>query len=363
MTRPSNEYHIEVDTVEKNEWEKLLPLFDDATLYQTWSYGAIRWGGKNLSHLVLRKGNQIVGLAQVAIKKAPLIRAGIAYVPWGPLWQKKEGEDNSEHFLQSIKALKDEYAFKRGLLLRIAPHCIENEHTGNIPLMFDEEGFSRNASALRYRTFLLDISPPLEEIRKRLNQKWRNQLNRSEKNGLEIMDGNSNELYQIFLDLQREMLERKQFEPGVDYSEFRKIQNDLPEHLKMKIIICLHEGEPVSATIGSAIGNTGIYLLGATGDRGLQLKGAYLSQWIMIQWMKDKGCRWYDLGGINPDKNPGVYHFKAGLSGTDVYHIGQFEISQNRLSKLAVTGLQGLKNQRLILNRQKKRDSQSNVSM
>jgi lipid II:glycine glycyltransferase (peptidoglycan interpeptide bridge formation enzyme) len=340
----SHEYQVEIDKVGKNEWENLLPHFDDATIYQTWSYGAVRWGEKYISHLVLKKDNQVVGLAQSTIMKAPFIRAGIAYIPWGPLWQKKEGENNFEHFQHLMKALKDEYALRRGLLLRINSHYVENEGDNDICSILKGEGFKKDASSSRYRTFLVDISHTLPEIRKKLDQKWRNQLNRSEKNSLTIVEGNSDELYQIFLNLQNEMLERKRYEPGVDYGEFKEIQKDLPEHLKMRVIICEYEGEPVTATIGSAIGNTGIYLLGATGDKGLQLKGAYLTQWLMIRWMKEQSCHWYDLGGINPEKNPGVYHFKAGLSGTDKSHIGQFELCQNILSSQFVFLSNRLKN-------------------
>jgi len=343
MVQTSNEYQVEIDKVGKSEWNNLLPQFDDATIYQTWSYGAVRWGENNLSHLVLRKGNQVVGLAQATIKKAPFLKAGIAYIPWGPLWQKKEEEKNFENFRYLIRALKDEYALRRGLLLRITPNIVEDECDKDVDLLLYNEGFQKDASSSRYHTFLVDISPTLPEIRKKLDQKWRNQLNRSEKNGLTIVEGNNDALYQMFLNLQNEMLERKKYEPGVDYDEFRKIQEDLPEHLKMRVIICLYENEPVTATIGSAIGNTGIYLLGATGNKGLQLKGAYLSQWLMIQWMKDRGCLWYDLGGINPEKNPGVYHFKAGLSGSDVHHVGQFEIFQSIFSKQIVKNMEGLR--------------------
>ena len=132
------------------------------------------------------------------------------------------------------------------------------------------------------------------------------------------------------------MLDRKEYLPGVDYDEFREIQKDLPEPQKMRISVCEFQGKPVSTSIGSAIGNTGIYLLGATGTEGLNLKGSYLLQWRMIEWFKEKGCRWYDLGGINPEKNPGVYHFKAGLSGVDICHIGQFEVCKSSISSFLV---------------------------
>jgi len=68
----------------------------------------------------------------------------------------------------------------------------------------------------------------------------------------------------------------------------------------------------------------------------MKTKGSYLLQWRAIQWLKGKGCRWYDLGGINPETNPGVYHFKAGLSGIDVHHIGIYESCNNFLSSQLV---------------------------
>jgi hypothetical protein len=69
------------------------------------------------------------------------------------------------------------------------------------------------------------------------------------------------------------------------------------------------------------MGDSGIYLLGATSDAGLTSKGAYLLQWTVIQWLKENGFRWYDLGGIDPERNPGVYRFKRGMSGSDISQI------------------------------------------
>ena len=44
-------------------------------------------------------------------------------------------------------------------------------------------------------------------------------------------------------------------------------------------------------------------------------------QWTLIKWLKERGVRWYDLGGIDPEGNPGVYSFKRGFSGIDVTQI------------------------------------------
>lgn len=334
----TSEYRIEIDTISKDEWTELLLQFDDATIYQTWSYGATRWNRKNLSHLIVKINEEVIGISQVAIKKLPFVGAGIAYIPWGPLWQKKKEERNYENLRATIKALKEEYVSHRGLFLRIMPNIIEDRSndTDKALSILEDAGFRQNSSLLPYRTFIVDLSPSLSDIRKKLDQKWRNQLNRSEKNELSFIEGDSDELYKIFLSLQGEMRGRKKYDPGVDYDEFREIQKDLSDPVKMKIIVCEYQGAPVTATIVSDIGDTGIYLFGATGDKGLKLKGAYLSQWLMIQWLKEKGCRWYDLGGIDPERNPGVYHFKAGLSGKEVYHIGQFEMCKSILSNMSI---------------------------
>ncbi len=86
------------------------------------------------------------------------------------------------------------------------------------------------------------------------------------------------------------------------------------------------------ALVASAIGDSAIYLLGATSDAGLHSKGAYLLHWHLIDWLKAKGTRWYDLGGIDPERNPGVYQFKKGFSGADVCQIEPLVMYESAVS-------------------------------
>jgi hypothetical protein len=53
----------------------------------------------------------------------------------------------------------------------------------------------------------------------------------------------------------------------------------------------------------------------------------------LIGWLKERGVRWYDLGGIDPEGNPGVYHFKKGFSGMDVSQISPLVASESVLSR------------------------------
>lgn len=321
-TPPS--FRVKADDIGRAEWDSYLAEFDDASIYQTSAYGAARWGEKRLRRLVLENGEGSIGIAQVAVVSLPVIRVGIAYVPWGPLWERKGSSPELERFRSILRALKEEYVFKRGLLLRIAPPVSEEEGPEILEMLIDE-GFTHFASG--YRTLLLDLSPDLQTLRKQLDQKWRNQLNRAEKNELTLHEGSGDDIYDVFFELYRQMLDRKQFRTNVDVEVFRAVQKALPEPQKMRILVCKSEGKPIAAMVGSCIGNRGIYLLGASSNDGNQKKGSYLLQWRMIEWLKEQGCRRYDLGGIDPVGNPGVYHFKCGISDREVFHVGQYELS------------------------------------
>jgi len=101
--------------------------------------------------------------------------------------------------------------------------------------------------------------------------------------------------------------------------------------------------------VASAIGDSAIYLLGATSDDGLDSKGAYLLQWTLIEWLRNSGVKQYDLGGIDPEVNPGVYHFKKGFSGSDVCQLNPFIASSSALSSGMVRA--GLAVQRTLKGR------------
>ena len=115
-----------------------------------------------------------------------------------------------------------------------------------------------------------------------------------------------------------------------------RIQADLPETHRMRILICEQEGIPVASVVASVMGDSAIYVLGATSDKGLDAKGSYLLQWTLIQWLKERGVRRYDLGGIDPQQNPGVYHFKRGLSGADVCQLSPLVACENTVSSAVV---------------------------
>lgn len=330
-------WQVEVDRTTPSEWSQMLDLFDDANLYQTWSYGEIRWGAQSLSHLVLKRAGEVQALAQVRIIRPTPFKFGMAYLRWGPLHKRRERPYDLEVLACMANALEQEYVGKRKLFLRILPNVFANTPCAtNFQSAFGRFKVETPQKNDHYRTFLVDLSPSIEELRKRLDKKWRNQLSAAEKKSLQIRGGYDEDLYRTFCNIYYQMRNRKGFETTVDVEEFGRIQQNLPESHRMQVLICEDNGVPVAGLVASAMGDSAIYLLGATSDDGLKSKGAYLLQWAMIKWLKERGIRWYDLGGIDPERNPGVYHFKKGFSGADVTQIDPLVACDSLVSSTVV---------------------------
>ena len=95
------------------------------------------------------------------------------------------------------------------------------------------------------------------------------------------------------------MMARKNFKENVDPYKIGKMNEELDDEYKLKVFIAYKDKLPVASIVGTAIGDTGIYLLGASNEIGMKNKASYLLQWEMIKWLKQRGCQRYDLGGIN----------------------------------------------------------------
>jgi lipid II:glycine glycyltransferase (peptidoglycan interpeptide bridge formation enzyme) len=330
---PKAMWKAEVDRASDCEWSELLDQFDDANIYQTAAYGSVRWGEASLSRLVLKRDGEAVALAQFRIIRPTPLKFGMAYLRWGPLWEKRGNDPDPEIADRTAAAIREEYLHKRKLFVRILP----NAFAGSARAALFQSAFSRffgehGGAGETDRTLVLDLSFSLELLRSRLDKKWRNQLTRSEKNDLTVIQGQGPQEFQIFCEMYRQMRRRKSFGTRVDVDEFGRMQQILPESQRLQILICQEKGVPVAGLVASAMGSSAIYLLGATSDRGLNAKGAYLLQWTLVRWLKQCGVRWYDLGGIDPEGNPGVYHFKKGMAGEDTCQIRPLTASESAVS-------------------------------
>jgi lipid II:glycine glycyltransferase (peptidoglycan interpeptide bridge formation enzyme) len=325
--------------IEREEWQKLAPSFRDYNYRQLWDFGVAcaRRVGAVSEHVAVCAGEEVIALADVRLKQLPVLAAGIAYVNGGPLIRcGANGQFENKQLREVLATLTNHYVKTRKAVLRIQPALGPDDANGLLNTTFVEMGYSTRDQLKRYRTIVLDIAPPLEAIRKQLEQKWRNCLNNSEKRGLTVKTGTDEVFFSTFINLYKELIGRKDF--GVDLAPefYFQVQQELAPPERFLVSLVYENEQPIAGHVASILGDTCVYLLGAGNEAGLRNKAAYLAQWSVIQTAKERGCHLYDLGGIDPEANPGVYHFKKGLGGTDVTAPGPFECFPSRWAKAVV---------------------------
>ncbi len=328
-------YRVEIDSITESKWNCLLRQFDDASLYQTWAYGQMKAGVSKLSHLLLFCQDELVAMSQVRITNFPLLSSGIAYVHWGPLWKRRDGAQDLRHMPYVIRALRQEYVQRRGLMLRILPKVIDDDLKEKVRSVYQHEEFVFSADP--DQTFLVDLTSPLEEIRSRFDKNIRRDLRNAEKQNFRIIEGTGQEALGTAVQLTKEMKERKKYF-GSEPSHLLVLQQNLPEELKIRLIVAEHEGEPVATLGWQTIGKIGFPVIAATGNKGLKLRASFLLWWKMIEFYHENGYRILDVGGVNANRNPGGFLFKSRLTGRkdpvpDRY-IGQFTACGGRLLPL-----------------------------
>jgi hypothetical protein len=327
------EFTADFGCSDKESWDKLLSVFRDASLYQTWSYDRVRHGRPVVS-MVLRRRGTLVAAAQAGIVRLPGAGAGIAYARWAPLWRRSGVPEDTEVFRQAVRALRHEFSQRRGLVLRLYPLAYQGPDD-ELATILREEGYRQHDERKGDRTLIIDLQPPLEELRAALDQKWRNRLNKAEKSGLDVRVARDESLFDALGQIHNEMLTRKGPVEVSDLVHLKAIQRSLSSGQKLSVILSSLKGEPCAGGVFTALGDTGIYLRGATSDAGLKTNGSYLVHWAFVRWLKENSFRYYDLNGINPEANPGTYHFKRGLAGKqgqDTAFLGRFQIADRPLS-------------------------------
>ncbi len=323
-----------VEPVTREEWIHEARRFGDYSYRQTWAYGELLAERRRAVsvHVAIRSGPDLLGLADVRLKRAPFGLGGLAYVSWGPLVQLGQQDDLSR-LVDCVEALRDEFVKRRRLLLRVdlQPSLRRPDWGNRAAQILNAAGFSRATRLPAERTLLLDLDRPLAELRRCLAQKWRNCLNRAEKNGLTIRCGSDQRTFEDFCLLFSRFREHKIFDVDLDAEFFAKVHQRMHPSVRFDVTLAEKEGQVVAGHVTSMLGDTCAYLLGATEREGLNSKASYVLQWSAISNAKKQGCRWYDLGGIDPMANPGVYHFKKGLGGKEVCSPGVFEATPSGL--------------------------------
>jgi hypothetical protein len=332
-------YDIETIRDLPGEWDRLAAEFSDACLEQSVAYLAPRYGAGRLHGVVFkdRANGRMVACALLVVVTLPLLGAGLAYLKFGPLWRRISGERCD--LAEVLRALRAEFAGRRGLELRIVPPAdpgFEAEWSAALA----EAGLPLREPTPNPARYFVDISLPPDEQLASLSAKWRANLKKSAASPLDMREADIREDLPQFLELYRRMVERKGFEDTHRIETVPEVLTALPAAFRPRLFIASADGAPVAASILVGGGERILVPYSATDDRAGPLRAGFALRWYIMDALRDSGSHWLDLGGT--EGNTDLEHFKAGNVGKRGRILdmpGEFACSGNMLSTAAAKGI------------------------
>ena len=117
---------ISVCSCPPDDWRAQAARFHDNNVYQTCAFADERAAEMNgeVQRMLVRRGSDVIGMAQARVKRLPVLKGGVAYIYRGPLWRRTSA--GLDDLAAAAQELRNELSERRGLETRIVPavsHC------------------------------------------------------------------------------------------------------------------------------------------------------------------------------------------------------------------------------------------------
>lgn len=279
------------------QWDHNLASLGGHPLQST-LWGNARHKVDGISQLLLEyrtENGEVAGLARIEVRTVSFL-VKIAWVPKGPVLPHDEAGIAEASLRAELK--------RRGFIA-----CIT-----------DWYAISKKPHPRGQSTIWLDLSCGVDALLKGLDSRMRYGVRRALREGVIIHTTAKPTEVSTFFHLCNALSVSKGFSlPGSEALMLELIRSSLPDgEVGMSLYIGEVGGEIASGVVVAKSGQHLHYFWGASDRRFSQYRVSEAIQWQVIQDGVASGMERYDLEGIDPVGNPGVYQFKQKMGGTEV---------------------------------------------
>lgn len=300
-----NIIEIGIDDLDPNEWSSLLSKSKVCDAFQSYEWAQVQRNSRGVHprFLIIRDGNRAVGgLMFFQTNVLGLLNAYEAR--GGPLFVRGKGGMVMKYALKAFRR-----KMKKSVYVLFVPSPLRNQSFREI---FRSEGYH----PIPFRTLILDLNRPLDDIWRALNKKARWGVRKAERLGVKVMIAETYSEWRKYYDLHVLHSQKKHYstDPFEFFNEMFKLQSQNISRL----FIAKYDGQIIAGSLFLIYGENMIFLNNASLDAFLSYNPNNLIQWASIKWAKENGIVLYDLNGLPWEKTPylkGIYEYKKRWDG------------------------------------------------
>jgi len=289
------------------EWRTLLARVPRANYLQSLPFArAVRLLDQKATRLaVLKKDDAMVGM--MALQEIKLGPVHVLYLYRGPLWfTEHPGDSWLAEFAQLFNQTYPRRFLRRR---RWLPEWRDSETAQKV---LAQHGFQPARQS--YETIWLDLTQTEDKLRASLKQKWRNALNKGEREDVLTHADWEGKTAGVLLKFYDEDRKAKKYHGRSS----RFIQEEIKTALSFNEVVILwgvHDNQVVAGIMILLHGHSASYRIGWSSPAGRQCNAHNVLLWEAVKTLKAKGVHFFDLGGVEPSTAEGLTHFKEGMGG------------------------------------------------
>jgi lipid II:glycine glycyltransferase (peptidoglycan interpeptide bridge formation enzyme) len=285
---------------DQSTWDEVVKAQNGHPL-QLWGWGEVKAAhGWNVDRVQVGQGG-----AQLLIRRLPKPFWPLVYVPRGPLGSLLKSEADREALIEYVRRTY------KPTVVTVEPDTTET---------LNWKGWKKSANRiLLARTAVMDLTKTDDELMALMTKKTRQYIRKSAGEGIEVVRAESIEDVNECLAIYKQTAQRAGFALHDDdyyHDIFTKLGDNSP------VYMANYQGRVVAFLWPIITPEVAFELYGGMNDEGQSLRANYHLKWSVIQEMKQRGVKRYDVNGL---LNDGVTAFKKGFIPDETYMSGTYD--------------------------------------
>lgn len=295
-------------------WDTTLKGFADSSPFQSYAWGEYRraLGWETCRWIALDDTEKIVAMMQGCLRRYPF-GIGLIWSEGGPVGDLSVCGDTLQAAIRTTLSLKRSYCRFR---------CDRARDIKDV-LQLAAQGWSISWSPLTSNySMALDLTREESQLLAACDRNFRRNLRNASDFELKVGQWFNPDLDEV-LSIYASMQNVKGIDEQLSRGEIEQMVKQLGQNLV--IYRCEDkEGKALSLLGTFVMGDKATSLLWATSEEGRKQLASYPSFWELMLHCRRLGVAAYDLAGIDPVRNHGVYRFKRSTGAAPVEYLGEW---------------------------------------